>query len=438
MKANISVFGLGYVGCVSSACMAEGGHQVIGVEVNADKVAMINAGKSPVIEPGLDALISSMVGSGRLRATTSCREAIDQTDMAFICVGTPGNRHGQLQLGALKNVCHEIGEALRGTQRPFTVVVRSTVLPGTTGDLVQSALLKGAGKEFRPWLRVAMNPEFIREGCALQDFAKPAFTLVGCEDPVTARLLEAVYGIVAAPFIHTRLKTAETVKYVSNAWHALKVCFANEIGDACEALGSDAQEVMRIFALDDRLNISKAYLRPGFAFGGSCLPKDVKALLYALQHANVVTPVLSTIIRSNDLQISQAVSAVLATGKKRIGVLGLAFKPDTDDLRESPMVTLVEALIGKGCDVRILDRNVAVAKLVGANRQYINEEIPHVSQLMCADAKALLDHSDVLVLGNAGSEARQILEQAGPGRLVVDLSRGLLKPLVGLRKMAAA
>jgi GDP-mannose 6-dehydrogenase len=382
-------------------------------------------------------LIAGMVAAGRLRATMSCQEAVDASDIAFICVGTPGDRHGQLQLDALQNVCHEIGLALRGAERPFTVVVRSTVLPGTTSELVQSALMKGAGKDFRPWLRVAMNPEFIREGCALKDFANPAFTLVGCEDFDTAMLLEAVYGMVPAPFIYTQLKTAETVKYVSNAWHALKVCFANEIGDACEALGSDPQEVMRIFALDDKLNISKAYLKPGFAFGGSCLPKDVKALLYALQHANVVTPVLANIIGSNDLQISNAVSAVLATGKKRIGVLGLAFKPDTDDLRKSPMVTLVEMLIGKGCNVRILDRNVAVAKLVGANRQYINEEIPHVSQLMCADVKALLDHSEVLVLGNADSDALQILDQAGPTQIVVDLSRGMLQPAPGLRRQAA-
>lgn len=437
MQQAISVFGLGYVGCVSSACLADAGYKVIGVEVSEDKVAMINAGQSPIVEPGLADLISENVSVGRLRATTSCKEAVDATDIAFICVGTPGDRHGQLGLEALKKVSWEIGQALKGTKRHFTVVVRSTVLPGTTTEVVVNSLLKGAGDEFKPWLRVAMNPEFIREGSALKDFANPAFTLVGTDDKDTATLLESIYSVVHAPFIQTELKTAETVKYVSNTWHALKVCFANEIGDACNAFGSDAQEVMRIFAMDDKLNISKAYLKPGFAFGGSCLPKDVKAMLYAVHHANVQIPLLDAIMPSNTAQIKQGVDAVLATGKKRIGIFGLAFKPDTDDLRESPMVTLVEALIGKGCDVRILDRNVSIAKLVGANRNYIVEEIPHISQLMCDNLNDLLSHADVLVIGSADSEAAKVLEQAGPEHLIVDLTRGALKVKTLARKAAA-
>lgn len=437
MQQSISVFGLGYVGCVSSACLADAGYKVIGVEVSEDKVNMINAGKSPIVEPGLEDLIHANVTAGRLRATTSCKEAVDATDVAFICVGTPGDRHGQLGLEALKKVSWEIGAALKGSQRHFTVVVRSTVLPGTTSDVITNSLLKGAGPEFKPWLRVAMNPEFIREGSALKDFANPAFTLVGTDDKDAAALLESIYSVVDAPFIQTDLKTAETVKYVSNTWHALKVCFANEIGDACNAFGSDAQEVMRIFALDDKLNISKAYLKPGFAFGGSCLPKDVKAMLYAIHHANVQIPLLDAIMPSNTAQIKQGVDAVLATGKKRIGVFGLAFKPDTDDLRESPMVTLVEALIGKGCDVRILDRNVSIAKLVGANRNYIVEEIPHISQLMCDNINELLAHADVLVIGSADQEGAKVLEQAGPEHLIVDLTRGALKVKTLARKAAA-
>jgi GDP-mannose 6-dehydrogenase len=436
MQRIISVFGLGYVGCVSAACFARAGYQVIGVDVNEEKVDMINAGKSPIIEPGLEPLISDMVASGKLRATTSCSEAIAMSEMAFVCVGTPGDRNGKLRFDALDRACWEIGLSLRDKQQPYPVVIRSTVLPGTTNSLVMSSLLRGAGGNFKPLLRLAMNPEFIREGTALHDFANPPFTLVGCDNRETANLLQQIYGFVTAPFIHTELRTAETVKYVSNAYHALKVCFANEIGDVCKALGADAQEVMRIFCLDDKLNISKAYLKPGFAFGGSCLPKDIKALLYAVHHADVTLPLLDSILPSNQAQIAHGIEAVLATGKKRVGVFGLAFKPDTDDLRESPMVTLVEALIGKGCDVRIFDRNVAIARLVGANRSYIVEEIPHISSLMNDSLKQLIDHAEVLVIGSADKQAQQVLDMARPDQHIVDLTRGMLKLKAGARKAA--
>lgn len=430
MQHSISVFGLGYVGCVTAACLTESGYQVIGVDLNPEKVGMINEGKSPIVEPGLEKLIGRLVKDGRLRATSSCQEAVNASDLAFLCVGTPGDRNGQLQLEALERVCREIGQALKGKKKRFTVVVRSTVLPGTAEQTVFPALLSGAGKAARPWLHVASNPEFMREGTALQDFAHPPFTLVGCDAEDTATLLRSVYAGVDAPFVHTQLRTAETVKYVSNAYHALKICFANEIGDTCAALDVDAQEVMRIFCLDDKLNISKAYLRPGFAFGGSCLPKDIKALLYAAHHANVAVPLLDAILPSNQAQIAQGIAAVLATGKKRIGIFGLAFKPDTDDLRESPMVALVEALIGKGCDVRIYDRDVAIAKLVGANRRYIVEEIPHISTLMCEQVSELISHAEVLVIGSADPDAKHVLESATPDQLIVDLTRGALKPKI--------
>jgi len=428
MQHSISVFGLGYVGCVTAACLAKAGYQVIGVDINPEKVGMINEGKSPIVEPGLEKLIGRLVMDGRLRATSSCQEAVDASEMAFLCVGTPGDRHGQLQLDALERVCREAGQALKGNKRRFTVVVRSTVLPGTTEQTVFPALLSGAGEASGKWLRVASNPEFMREGTALADFSRPPFTLVGCDDEDTATLLRSVYAGVDAPFVKTQLRTAETVKYVSNAYHALKICFANEIGDTCAALGVDAQEVMRIFCLDDKLNISKAYLRPGFAFGGSCLPKDIKALLYAARHANVDVPLLDAILPSNQAQIAQGIAAVLATGKKRIGIFGLAFKPDTDDLRESPMVALVEALIGKGCDVRIYDRNVAIARLVGANRRYIVEEIPHISTLMCEQASELISHAEVLVIGSADPDANLVLRSASPDQVIVDLTRSALRP----------
>ncbi|MEY4642374.1 MAG: hypothetical protein RLZZ227_2368 [Pseudomonadota bacterium] len=420
---KISIFGLGYVGCVSAACLAAAGHEVIGVELNRDKVGMINKGKSPIIEPGLEELMAKVVDEGRLTATTSCADAINASYLAFICVGTPGDGNGQLQLDALQRVGHEIGEALRGSGRSFTVVVRSTVLPGTIRNIITPAILAGAGEEFRPFLRVASNPEFIREGSALKDFDKPPFTLIGSDDAATAQALRAIYGSVDAPIVETAIETAESVKYVSNTYHALKVCFANEMGNACEAFGVDGQEVMRIFAMDRKLNISEAYLRPGFAFGGSCLPKDVKALLYAAHHRDVKMPLLDAIMPSNEAEIRKAINAVLDTGKKRIGVVGLSFKANTDDLRESPMVTLVEALIGKGMDMKILDKNVLISRLTGANRKYIEEEIPHISTLMCESPQSLLDHAQVIVVGNDSPEARRVLEGARADQRVIDLTR---------------
>jgi GDP-mannose 6-dehydrogenase len=425
---RISIFGLGYVGCVSAARLAEAGHQVVGVDVNPEKVAMVNAGASPIVEPGLDELLAAMVATGRLQATTSSLDAIAVSDVALICVGTPGRPNGQLDVDVLTRLCHEIGHALHDRDAPFTVVVRSTVLPGTVEDTVLPALRAGMRRRFRSGLRVAVNPEFIREGSALQDFLQPPFTLVGCADDDTAAQVRELYAGVEAPFVHTTIRTAEMIKYVANAFHALKVCFANEIGDSCEAFGVDAQEVMRIFRMDRKLNVSEAYLKPGFAFGGSCLPKDIRALTYAARTADVALPLISMILQSNTAQIHRAVETVLAARKRRIGVIGLSFKPGTDDLRESPMVTLVETLIGKGCDVRVLDHNVSVARLTGANRRYIEEEIPHIASLMCADAAELLSHAELLVVGNGGEETERALAAASTGLTVVDLTRGMARP----------
>ena len=421
---RVNVFGLGYVGSVTAACLAKAGHEVIGVDIDEEKVAMINGGASPVVEPGLGALMSEVVATRRLRATISTSEAVRNATIGLICVGTPGGPNGQLRVDALERVGQEIGRGLTARDEPYSVVLRSTVLPGTTERVLVPAIRAGAGRELGPSLRVAVNPEFMREGCAIRDFARPPFTLVGCGDSDTAAVLRSLYGEVEAPFVHTTVTTAEAVKYVSNAFHALKVCFANEIGDVCAALGADAQDAMRIFLMDHKLNVSEAYLRPGFAFGGSCLPKDLRALVYAARTADVSVPLLAAILPSNEGQIRRAVEAVLATRKRRIGVVGLAFKPGTDDLRESPMVTLVETLIGKGCDVRILDPSVAVARLRGANRRYIDEEIPHIASLLCESVETLLAHAEVLVLGNASVEATQAVTAAGPHRVVVDLTRG--------------
>jgi GDP-mannose 6-dehydrogenase len=426
---RVSVFGLGYVGCVTAACLARNGHDILGVDVNAEKVGMINAAASPVVEPGLPELLAEVVGARRLRATTSTEEAVASSALSLICVGTPGHVNGQLDLHAIERVGRAIGAALAARGEAHTVVLRSTVLPGVTESVLVPAILSGAGPAYRPRLRVAVNPEFMREGSSLRDFASPPLTLVGCEDPETATLLRSLYAGVDAPFVHVAVKTAEMAKYVANAFHALKVCFANEIGDLCAALGADAQEVMRIFRMDRKLNVSEAYLRPGFAFGGSCLPKDLRALLYAARTADVSSPVLSAILPSNEAQIRRGVDAVLETRKRRVGIVGLSFKPGTDDLRESPMVTLVEALIGKGCDVRILDPNVSFARLVGANRRYIEEEIPHIASLMCEDVQRLLEHAEVVVIGNASREAALALAAIGPHQIVVDLTRGGVQPL---------
>src|SRR6266446_6546425 len=411
---RVSVFGLGYVGCVTSACLAQAGHETVGVDVNREKVAMVNEGVPPLVEEGLAELLADVVSKKRLRATVSVDEAVAATDLALICVGTPSRVNGRPDATAVDRVGWQLGRALRSRRTPFTVVLRSTVVPGTTEKVLLPAIARGtAGASFPP-LGIAVNPEFMREGSSLRDFARPPMTLVGTDDAETASLLETLYSGVDAAFVHTSVRTAETVKYVCNAFHALKVCFANEIGDVCAALGADAQEVMRIFLMDRKLNVSEAYLRPGFAFGGSCLPKDLRALVYGARAADVSVPLLAAILPSNEGQIRRAVEAVLETRKRRIGVVGLSFKPGTDDLRESPMVTLVEGLIGKGCDVRILDPNVALARLMGANRRYIEEEIPHIASLICENVETLLAHAEVLVVGNASDEAERALAAAGP------------------------
>jgi GDP-mannose 6-dehydrogenase len=424
---NVSVFGLGYVGCVTAACLARDGHHVIGVDVNAEKVAMINGGSSPIIEPGLADLIARVVRQGRLSATDSSEDGLAIADVVLICVGTPDLGHGQPDYDGLARVATAIGEACGERARPLTVVLRSTVLPGTTERVLARVLSECAdvGRMAEP-LRIAVNPEFMREGSSLEDFDHPPFVLVGCDDPDSATLLRQLYAGVGAPFLQTSVRTAEMVKYVCNAFHALKITFTNEIADLCDALGADAQDVMRVFRQDRKLNIAPAYLKPGFAFGGSCLPKDVRALLCSGRIYDVSTPVLSAVVSSNRAQIQRGVEAVLQTRKKKIGVIGLAFKSNTDDLRESPMVTLVETLIGKGCDVRIYDPNVVMARLKGANRQYIEQEIPHVSSLLCDSADHIVQHADVLVFGSAGQDAARVLAAAKPSQVVVDLTRGAI------------
>jgi GDP-mannose 6-dehydrogenase len=422
---NVSVFGLGYVGCVTASCLARDGHRVIGVDINDEKVAMLNAGQSPIVEPGLAELIAGVVADGRLSATASADQAVTGSDVALVCVGTPDLGHGQPDLDGLARVTDAIGRACAGRVDPFTLVIRSTVPPGTL-DQVRDRLRLASRQHGAP-IRVAANPEFMREGSSIRDFDHPPFVVIGCDDPDTAQLVRSLYASIEAPVLVTAVRSAEMVKYVCNAFHALKVCFANEIADVCDALGADAQDVMRVFRLDHKLNISAAYLTPGFAFGGSCLPKDLRALLCMSRLHAVDVPLLSGILPSNDGQVRRAVEAVLHTRRRRVGVVGLAFKPDTDDLRESPMVTLVETLIGKGYDVRIHDPRVVMARLQGANRRYIETEIPHLATLLCPDLDDLIAHAEVLVIGAAGPDAALALGKAGPGHTIIDLTRGVVR-----------
>jgi GDP-mannose 6-dehydrogenase len=420
---NVSVFGLGYVGSVSAAAFAADGHHVVGVDVHPAKVESVNSGHSPIVEPGLDELMQEAHAAGRLRATADTRDAVHATDVSLVCVGTPSRKNGSLDLTYLERVCEQIGEALADKPGYHVVVVRSTVLPGTTHSVVIPALERRSGKKYGEGFGVSVNPEFLREGTALHDFRHPPLTLVGHNHATDAAGTTALYASVDAPLVTTSIRVAEMMKYTSNTWHALKVCFANEIGNLCKRVGVDSHEVMSIFCQDDKLNLSPYYLRPGFAFGGSCLPKDVRALQYRAKEVDLDMPVIGSILGSNRLQIEHAIEMVTRSGKKRVGLLGFSFKAGTDDLRESPIVILAEALLGKGYDLRIYDRNVSLARLVGANKDYIEHQIPHLSSLLQASVDDVLEHSDVIVVGNAAPEFSAALARTRPGQIVIDLVR---------------
>jgi len=396
---RVSVFGLGRVGCVTGACLARAGHDVVGVDGDAEKVRSVHAGRSPVVEPGLEELLARAVRAGRLRASASVDEAVAASEVAFVC--------GARDVSGLARLSQKIGRALRHRDEPFTVAVRSTVPPGTTETVVVPALLAGGGLAFRSSLRVVANPSFMRTGSSVRDFADPPITVAGCHDPAAASLLRLLYAGIAAPFVYTSVRGAEMLKYAANAFHALKVCFANEIADLCDAFGVDAVEVLRVFAQDHALNISEAYLRPGFAFGGR-LPGNLRALLHAAREADELPPLLSAILPSNEAQVRRAVRAVQGAGKRRVGVVGLAGKPGTDELHESPMVALVEALVGHGLDLRILDDHRAP---------------PHLASLACASVEELLAHSEVVVIGSGGRDAEQVRKAARPRHVVIDLTR---------------
>lgn len=426
---NVSVFGLGYVGSVSAASFAADGHTVVGVDVNPDKVASLNDGLSPIVEKGLDELIRDNTANGRLRATTSTKEAVAATDLSLICVGTPSRRNGSLDLTYLERVCEQIGDALKDKASYHVVVVRSTVLPGTTHGVVIPALERTSGKKYGTDFGVTVNPEFLREGTAIKDFRQPPMTLIGHNYASDAQPTVALYSRVSAPVITTSIRTAEMIKYASNTWHALKVCFANEVGNLCKRLEIDSHEVMDIFCRDEKLNLSSYYMKPGFAFGGSCLPKDVRAMQYRAKEVDLDMPVIQSILGSNEMQIRHAIDMVVETGRKRIGLLGFSFKAGTDDLRESPIVILAEALLGKGYSLCIYDRNVSIARLVGANKEYINKQIPHLSSLLTDSLDEVLEKSEVIVVGNGSPEFAEALRRTRPDQVVIDLFRVKVDPV---------
>jgi len=420
---RISIFGLGYVGAVSAGCLAKDGHTVIGVDPYQPKVDLINDGKTPVIEKDIGEIIEKAAADGLLRATQDIKQSVFDSEISLICVGTPSQINGSLDLKYVRKVCEEIGAAIREKDEFHVVVARSTMLPGSMRSIVIPTLEEASGKKAGVDFGVCNNPEFLRESTAVYDYFNPPKTVIGETDTKAGDVLASIYKDLDAPMIRTSVETAEMVKYTDNVWHALKGGFANEIGNICKATNIDGHEVMEIFCKDTKLNLSPYYMKPGFAFGGSCLPKDVRALTYKARSLDVEVPILSSIIPSNQKQIDKGVSMVTEKGNRKIGILGFSFKAGTDDLRESPLVEVIERLLGKGYDIRLYDKNVKIASLVGANKDYILNHIPHISKLMVDSIEAVIDHAETIVIGNGSEEFTDVLDKLSGKQVLVDLVR---------------
>ena len=420
---RISVFGLGYVGSVSAACFAADGHSVVGVDPNETKVALVNDGKAPVVEKDLGEMMETMVAAGRLKATQDPSAAVMETDLSMICVGTPSQPNGSLDVGHVMSVCREIGAALAAKRGYHVVVVRSTVLPGTVRDSALPVIEESSGKQAGRDFGFANNPEFLRESTAIYDFHNPPKTVIGEIDKRAGDAVERLYQSVDAPMIRTSIEVAEMVKYADNAWHGLKVAFANEVGNVCKKLSIDSHQVMDIFCRDTKLNLSPYYLKPGFAFGGSCLPKDLRALMYKARSLDLELPVIGSVLPSNNIQVERGVNMIIEKGRKRVGFLGFSFKAGTDDLRESPQVEVIERLIGKGYDLKLYDRNVNLAKLMGANKDYIQKAIPHISRLMVDSVDEVLAHGEVIVVGNGDQAFADVPQRLNQDQFLIDMVR---------------
>lgn len=419
---KISIFGMGYVGAVSAGCLVRDGHHVVGCDIDQGKLDLMKEGKTPIIEEGMHELIEGAAKSGRLSVTTVAKEAVDQTEISLICVGTPSMKGGGQDLTAVKRLSEQLGEAMKTKDDYHAFVVRSTVLPGTVRNVVIPILEDKSGKKAGEDFGVCFQPEFLREGASIKDYDNPPFTVVGTEDERPADLLRVIFGHLPCEFVTTGLEAAEMLKMCCNTFHALKITFANEVGRVSQAMGVDSHEVMRLICMDTHLNISTAYLRPGFSFGGSCLPKDVRALNNLAKQNDVQIPMLEGLMPSNRVHTEHGIELVLSSKRKKVGMIGLSFKSGTDDLRESPLVAIAEAFIGKGLDLSIYDPEVSIARLVGANRRYIEESIPHISNLMKGSVDDVIDEAEVIVVG-LGDKAllEKVYERARPDQMVLDL-----------------
>jgi len=419
---KMSIIGMGYVGAVSGACFAKIGHEVIGVDCSEAKVNLINDGMSPIIEEDIAELMKEVTQSKKLRATRDLRTSVIETDVSLVCVGTPSNANGSLDLKAVKGVCQEIGEALKAKGSYHVVVIRSTVLPTTTEKIAIPILEAASGLKAGEGFGVCFNPEFLREASSIKDFYNPPFTIIGGQDERAFGVAKEIYREIKAPLYCVNYRESEMVKYACNNYHALKITFANEIGRMCKAWGMDGRKVMEIFVEDDKLNVSKAYLKPGFAFGGSCLPKDLRATLYGAKMMDVDLPLLGSLLPSNEKHIQAAIAIIRQSKKKKIGLVGLSFKAGTDDLRESPHVIMAEYLIGKGYDLKIYDENVSLAKLVGANKEYIEKEIPHISSILTSDVDDLIGHSELIIVGNHDQKFKESISELDKKVILLDLA----------------
>jgi len=421
LSSSISIFGLGYVGSVSAACFTSMGHRVIGVDVNPAKVEMVENGRCPIIEARMTELVAEAHTACRLHATTDATAAVLNSDISFVCVGTPSLRQGKQDLSHMVKVAEEIGNALRQKKSRHTVVLRSTVMPGTTESVIAPVLEKASGRKTGADFALAYNPEFMREGSAVTDFLQPPYTILGAQDSAQLEMLRELYKSIPGKTHEVSIAVAEMVKYFSNAFHAVKVTFANELGTLCKYLNVDAQAVTEIFTSDSRLNISPAYLSPGFAFGGSCLPKDVRALSYRAKELDLKLPLLESLLPSNAEHVERAVEAVMRTNKRKIAQLGLSFKAGTDDLRESPQVQLVKRLLGEGYEVKVWDRDVSLGRLAGSNRQYIDEVIPHIGSILSGDLERVLRGAEVVIVGTKSASRDELSRYLRADQIVIDL-----------------
>lgn len=421
--ATVSIFGLGYVGSVVAACLAEAGHKAIGIDANPAKIALIADGRSPVVENGLEELVRRGVKNGRIRATKDAAQAVLDSSISMICVGTPSDHSGGPDLSYVVRVSEEMGDALRSKEEYHVIAVRSTVLPGTTEEVVIPLLERRSGKKAKRDFGICFNPEFLREGSSIEDFYDPPYTVIGSDDERAASALAELYSMLAAPVVVVPFKVAEMLKYANNAFHALKVCFANEIGNLCRKQNIDSHQVMNIVCMDKKLNLSSYYLKPGFAFGGSCLPKDLRGLLHRSRHLDLPSPLLEAILPSNSQQVEIACQMIERMGRRRVGICGFSFKAGTDDLRESPVVKLIEFLIGKGYPLKVYDENVSLGSVVGANRAYIQQTVPHIGCLMADSLDAVMEWSDVIIIGTHSHRVESALVKLNPNQAVLDLVR---------------